>query len=105
MTDVSAECPQSTGSMCKVRTSPYGHVAMGMDVVDGGSSEVTGSEYKSVHSKQTETRTAVVFIRVIAAVVVIVALPAAGYAAVVLAPELIRLTCPLRYIENKNRIS
>lgn len=41
------------------------------------------------------TPTAFVFVRVVAAVVVVVALPAAGHAAVVLTSELVRLARPL----------
>lgn len=41
------------------------------------------------------TPTTFVFVRVVAAVVVVVALPAAGHAAVVLTSELVRLARPL----------
>lgn len=50
---------------------------------------------RAASPKVLETPTAFVLVRVVAAVVVVVALPAAGYAAVVLASELVRLARPL----------
>lgn len=47
------------------------------------------------------TPTAFVFVRVVAAVVVVVALPAAGHAAVVPTPELVRLACPLSCVDKR----
>lgn len=55
---------------------------------------------RAASPKALVTPTAFVFVRVVAAVVVVVALPAAGHAAVVLASELVRLACPLGCTEH-----
>lgn len=68
-----------------------------MSVGDTGGGETTADsiQKEDAVSGIQVTPTAFVFVRVVAAVVVVVALPAARHAAVVLAPELVRLTRPL----------
>lgn len=65
-----------------------------MSVSDTGRGETT-AEGQDEGCVPLVTPTAFVFVRVVAAVVVVVALPAAGHAAVVLTSELVRLACPL----------
>lgn len=68
-----------------------------MSVSETGRGETgDGIEHERVAPYLPATRTTLVFVRVVAAVVVVVALPAAWNAAVVLASELVRLTGPLR---------
>lgn len=64
----------------------------GMSVNDSGQGKMT---YGGTVSKLKVILTAVVFIRVVPAVVVIVTLPAARHTAVVLTSELVWLTRPL----------
>lgn len=63
-----------------------------MSISDSGQGEFPDVE--RVNRGKT-LRTAVVFVRVVPTVVVIVALPASWYTAVVVASELVWLTCPL----------
>jgi len=77
--------------------SEYASSGPGMSVSDTGQGEITGTSstrYKGGVPKLKVTPTALVFIRVVPTVVVVVTLPAAWYAAVVLTPELVWLTCP-----------
>lgn len=65
---------------------------------DSGQGKMT---YGNIVSELKVTPTAVVFIRIVPTVIVVVTLPAARHAAVVLTSELVRLTCPLRCPNHK----
>lgn len=69
----------------------------GMSVRDTGRGETTVDviHHEGIVSELNVTPTALVFIRVVPAVVVVVALPATWHAAVVLTSKLVRLTRPL----------
>ncbi len=65
------------------------------DTGQGGTTNVDSGQLEDAVFKLNVTPTALVFVRVVPTVVVVVTLPAARHAAVVLASELVWLTRPL----------
>lgn len=70
-----------------------------------GGATVDVIHHEGIVSELNVTPTALVFVRVVPAVVVVVALPATWHAAVVLTSKLVRLTCPLSCTNYRKRDS